>query len=221
MPTMETTPNFPNAACKTGPFGAFHPDRLELGYAAFNEAQREAVALCNTCEHRPVCLTHAIETDEEDGIWGGTTEADRAAIRWAHGADKRAQRWNQQLIDMVATINSLDGDSVAIEQIVKFVRLQRNKLNALTRAVNHALPGPDPATNPEMVTLLRSLEEHDGAAWQLGQRTGLSNALRLVGIARDNGRCVATGERNQNPSGQTTAIYRITDKGREWLAVNG
>lgn len=39
------------------------------------------VARCAPCPARDACLTYAVAADEQYGIWGGTTAAQRAAAR--------------------------------------------------------------------------------------------------------------------------------------------
>ena len=40
-----------------------------------------AKAICATCRVRRECLAFALRTGQVHGIWGGTTERDRAAVR--------------------------------------------------------------------------------------------------------------------------------------------
>jgi len=47
----------------------------------------EAKAVCRTCPVRDACLTWALETHQDYGIWGGLTEAERRTIR---NRDQRA-----------------------------------------------------------------------------------------------------------------------------------
>ncbi|MDQ1355709.1 MAG: WhiB family transcriptional regulator, redox-sensing transcriptional regulator [Acidimicrobiaceae bacterium] len=44
---------------------------------------RAAKAVCHTCEVRKACLQYALETNQENGIWGGTTEDERRTMRRA------------------------------------------------------------------------------------------------------------------------------------------
>ena len=39
-----------------------------------------AKAICATCPVRPECLRYALQTRQEYGIWGGTTEDERRAL---------------------------------------------------------------------------------------------------------------------------------------------
>ena len=40
-----------------------------------------AKALCSGCQVRPVCLLYALETNQATGVWGGTTDDERRALR--------------------------------------------------------------------------------------------------------------------------------------------
>jgi len=42
---------------------------------------RMAKKLCNECPVRTLCLEYALENNEEHGLWGGKTAADRARMR--------------------------------------------------------------------------------------------------------------------------------------------
>jgi WhiB family transcriptional regulator, redox-sensing transcriptional regulator len=45
---------------------------------ADSEAAAEVIEVCERCPVRIACLAAALVVPEEHGIWGGTTEADRA-----------------------------------------------------------------------------------------------------------------------------------------------
>ena len=45
------------------------------------EGIRAAKALCATCPVRDRCLTFALETNQEAGIWGGADEEERRELR--------------------------------------------------------------------------------------------------------------------------------------------
>ncbi len=53
-----------------------------LGSTGKPLAQAEvAKGLCSGCEVRSVCLLYALETNQATGVWGGTTEDERRALR--------------------------------------------------------------------------------------------------------------------------------------------
>lgn len=37
--------------------------------------------ICKTCEVRAECLQYALATNQESGVWGGTSEDERRALR--------------------------------------------------------------------------------------------------------------------------------------------
>ncbi len=49
----------------------------------------EAKAVCHACPVRSDCLQYAFETDQDNGIWGGTTEDERRRSRRAWLASRR------------------------------------------------------------------------------------------------------------------------------------
>lgn len=65
------------AACRGAPVELFFPDpdarRAEAALVA------EAKAICARCPVREACLAEGM--GEEHGIWGGTTPAERRALR--------------------------------------------------------------------------------------------------------------------------------------------
>jgi WhiB family redox-sensing transcriptional regulator len=46
-----------------------------------------AKAVCAGCPIRSACLRWALETGQEAGVWGGTGEDDRRALRRTHSMD--------------------------------------------------------------------------------------------------------------------------------------
>jgi len=54
----------------------FAPDNETGGERARRE--RDAKKICSFCEVRSQCLTHAMRISESYGVWGGTTERERA-----------------------------------------------------------------------------------------------------------------------------------------------
>ncbi|MGI8685011.1 MAG: WhiB family transcriptional regulator [Acidimicrobiales bacterium] len=56
--------------------------------AAIEEIQRAKV-VCRSCPVREQCLEYALETNQESGIWGGTSEDERRRLRRAWVAERR------------------------------------------------------------------------------------------------------------------------------------
>lgn len=53
-----------------------------VGTSGPAEAQLKAAqAVCRACPIRSACLTWALETGQEAGVWGGTSEEDRRDMR--------------------------------------------------------------------------------------------------------------------------------------------
>ncbi len=50
---------------------------------------RQAKGVCNSCEAKSKCLEFALVTNQECGVWGGTTEDERRKLRRAWLAQKR------------------------------------------------------------------------------------------------------------------------------------
>ncbi len=53
------------------------------------EEIKAAKAVCQACQVRGECLHFALETNQEAGIWGGTTEDERRRLRQSWLADRR------------------------------------------------------------------------------------------------------------------------------------
>lgn len=49
-----------------------------------------AKQVCGDCPVRTECLTFALETNQDSGIWGGTSEEERRAIRRRAAARQRS-----------------------------------------------------------------------------------------------------------------------------------
>lgn len=47
-----------------------------------------AKAVCGSCPARDACLQFALETKQEDGVWGGTDEVERRRLRRAWRAGR-------------------------------------------------------------------------------------------------------------------------------------
>jgi WhiB family redox-sensing transcriptional regulator len=64
-----------SGACRGSGTAAYFPDR---GIPA-----ARAKAVCATCEVRSECLAYALADRELQGVWGGTSETERRALRRA------------------------------------------------------------------------------------------------------------------------------------------
>ena len=60
------------------------------GYAV--EQIDAAKAFCVNCVSKKQCLDFAITTNQEYGVWGGTTEEERRVLRRQWRAEERRQR---------------------------------------------------------------------------------------------------------------------------------
>ena len=54
-----------------------------------------AKAVCRSCPVIEQCLRYALETNQESGVWGGTTEEERRRLRRAWLAGRRRQSVSQ------------------------------------------------------------------------------------------------------------------------------
>lgn len=67
-----------HAACRNEDPDLFFP----IGTSGPSAIQTErAKALCQGCPVRERCLDRALDTEQTLGIWGGTTETERRALR--------------------------------------------------------------------------------------------------------------------------------------------
>ena len=51
-----------------------------------------AKSVCATCDVQSACLEFALATNQESGVWGGTSEEERRKLRKAWLAARRSQR---------------------------------------------------------------------------------------------------------------------------------
>lgn len=61
-----------DAACRTSDPELFFPIRTD---------DTAAIAVCRRCPVQSDCLIYALRTNQKNGIWGGKTEHQRAALR--------------------------------------------------------------------------------------------------------------------------------------------
>jgi WhiB family redox-sensing transcriptional regulator len=77
------------AACKSTAADLFFPTGRTPGAS---EQVRAAKSVCRQCEVRATCLLYALETNQDAGIWGGTSEDERRKLRRAWLARRRKIR---------------------------------------------------------------------------------------------------------------------------------
>ena len=53
------------------------------------EQIENAKAVCRSCDAQTLCLEYAIATNQDSGIWGGTSEEERRQLRKQHAARQR------------------------------------------------------------------------------------------------------------------------------------
>lgn len=73
------------AACRQLAVNGFYPDPNDAAGTA------AAKAICGRCLVRSECLTWALTTREQFGVWGGLSEAERAARRDRTPRDRRVE----------------------------------------------------------------------------------------------------------------------------------
>lgn len=72
-----------DAECHNYSNELFYPKESRgIGYAAAVAVAKE---VCGSCPVRSKCLDYALKTDQQYGIWGGTTIRDRENIKWKLG----------------------------------------------------------------------------------------------------------------------------------------
>ena len=71
------------AACSTADPELFFP--ISVSGPAVGQVAR-AKAVCAGCQVQRKCLTYALNSGSIQGIWGGTTEAERRRLRQRKGA---------------------------------------------------------------------------------------------------------------------------------------
>ncbi len=82
------------AACRFSPPDLFFP----VGRTGPAVSQIEAAkAVCRTCPSQSPCLEFALATNQESGVWGGTSEDERRSLRPTWLARRRQARRAHQL----------------------------------------------------------------------------------------------------------------------------
>lgn len=80
-PNNDEPYNYSNPLCKYVDPELFFPDERVLWGGKENNKVRAAKKICGDCEHEVDCAAYAIVRPFVEGIWGGTTGADRRRIR--------------------------------------------------------------------------------------------------------------------------------------------
>ncbi|EHN74513.1 regulatory protein [Streptomyces coelicoflavus ZG0656] len=76
-----------HAACRTEDPDLFFPIGT-TGPAALQTEQAKAV--CRTCPVREQCLRWALDTGQTLGVWGGTSELERRAVKRREAVRRRS-----------------------------------------------------------------------------------------------------------------------------------
>jgi WhiB family redox-sensing transcriptional regulator len=72
-----TLPDLPNAACAY----TSNPDKFfPKNQKEFEDNSHLTLGLCGSCIEREACLQFALDNDEEHGVWGGLSPAQRERI---------------------------------------------------------------------------------------------------------------------------------------------
>lgn len=77
MTTTNTDSWMARAACRNADPEIFFP----IGVVPSARQLRAALRICGRCEVRAECLNYALRTGQTAGVWGGTTEQQRRALR--------------------------------------------------------------------------------------------------------------------------------------------
>lgn len=87
---LKLAPNFPEAECaKLEDKDFFYPE----SQVEWSERLPRLTTLCRKCVHQAECLEFAIENQEPDGFWAGTTPEQRKALL---GKKKKRHTPNRQ-----------------------------------------------------------------------------------------------------------------------------
>jgi WhiB family redox-sensing transcriptional regulator len=81
------------------PVGSVGPALVQLG---------RAKQLCASCPVRTECLEWALANDQETGVWGGTNEDERRALRRARQAGARADAGGTAALHTQAALRPMD-----------------------------------------------------------------------------------------------------------------
>lgn len=70
----------------------------ELFFTAQARTERRAKSVCARCPVAEQCLTFALDTHMEFGIWGGTNGKERRALLHARSFDRRTRSLERALV---------------------------------------------------------------------------------------------------------------------------
>lgn len=76
------------------------------GGVTADQQAKEALTLCRRCPVVADCLAWAVETGQEYGIWGGTTEAQRRELRPPKPVPNRPAQLDAMLPDTVTSLEA-------------------------------------------------------------------------------------------------------------------
>jgi WhiB family redox-sensing transcriptional regulator len=113
-----TAPDFPHfddvSACATVDPEVFFP--------ANGQSAEPAKRVCAPCVNRDACLTWALTWPEGHGVWGGSTEDERRALRRVRGLPQpsrvRSARQTDRA-DLAERVRRLTADGVSAEVIAE------------------------------------------------------------------------------------------------------
>lgn len=69
------------AACRGKDSSAFYPPNSGETRPERQMREHMAKSICQTCEVKPACLSHAVTHDERYGIWGGLNDLERRGLQ--------------------------------------------------------------------------------------------------------------------------------------------
>lgn len=70
-----------SAVCRDDPDQFYSDGHVPVREGADSHYATKAKAMCNQCVLRDPCVTYALVANEDDGVWGGYSPADRKDIR--------------------------------------------------------------------------------------------------------------------------------------------
>ncbi|HCB34477.1 MAG TPA: WhiB family transcriptional regulator [Acidimicrobiaceae bacterium] len=75
------------AACRGPQAGVFFPPTTTESRNEKLERERRAKAICRQCSVIDDCLSHALATGEQHGVWGGANEIERRSMLFRLGSN--------------------------------------------------------------------------------------------------------------------------------------